>query len=60
MFVYNQVMIFPGPGLTFVAFPIALSQMPLPQLWSVLFFCTLVLVIFDSMVSQTKHSCISD
>ena len=40
-----------GPGLAFVAFPTALSHMPLPQLWSVLFFLMLVTVVFDSLVS---------
>lgn len=38
-----------GPGLAFVAFPTALSHMPLPQLWSVLFFLMLITVVFDSL-----------
>nr|WLN44345.1 AAT6 [Sinonovacula rivularis] len=37
-----------GPGLAFVAYPEALSRMPLPQLWAVLFFLTLITVAFDS------------
>ncbi|KAL4232818.1 hypothetical protein ACF0H5_007504 [Mactra antiquata] len=38
-----------GPGLAFIAFPTALSQMPVPHLWSVLFFLMLVAVVFDSL-----------
>ncbi|XP_052762484.1 sodium- and chloride-dependent betaine transporter-like [Mya arenaria] len=38
-----------GPGIAFVAFPTILSTMPLPQLWSVLFFIMLITVVFDSL-----------
>ena len=44
-------MLFSGPGLVFVVFPTALSQMPLPQLWSVVFFIVLITVAFDSLVN---------
>ena len=43
--------LFSGPGLAFVAFPTALSHMPVPQMWSVLFFLMLITVVFDSLVS---------
>ena len=41
---------FLGPGLVFVVFPTAISKMPFPHLWSVLFFLTLLTVAFDSEV----------
>ena len=44
--------LFSGPGLAFVAFPTALSHMPVPQMWSVLFFLMLITVVFDSLVSK--------
>ena len=37
-----------GPGLVFVVFPQALSNLPLPQIWSVIFFAMLVMPGVDS------------
>ncbi|XP_078488111.1 sodium- and chloride-dependent GABA transporter 1-like [Ciona intestinalis] len=37
-----------GPGLVFIAFPQSISLLPFPQLWSSIFFITLLLLGFDS------------
>ena len=37
-----------GPGLAFIAYPQALARMPLPHLWSVLFFIMLFFLGLDS------------
>ncbi|XP_052808149.1 sodium- and chloride-dependent glycine transporter 1-like isoform X2 [Mya arenaria] len=39
---------FSGASLAFIAYPEALSRLPIPNLWAVLFFVTLILVSVDT------------
>ena len=48
-----------GPALAFEVFPIAISLLPLPQLWSVLFFVMLLNLGIPSAVSMTTPLCVS-
>ena len=41
-----------GPGLVFVVFPQALSNLPLPQIWAVIFFAMLVMLGVDSQARR--------
>ena len=43
-----------GPGLVFEVYPEAIATLPGSQIWSILFFCTLIMLGMDSAVWTLK------
>ncbi|XP_046551345.1 sodium- and chloride-dependent glycine transporter 1-like [Haliotis rubra] len=43
-----------GPGLAFIAYPEALSRMPVPTLWAILFFFMMLIIGFSSLFTMTE------
>ncbi|XP_067652262.1 sodium- and chloride-dependent glycine transporter 2-like [Haliotis asinina] len=45
-----------GPGIGFIIYPEAVALLPVPQLWSVLFFVTTLMMVIDSVFANAESA----